>query len=87
MSSVERPVTRAIYLLVLSASEPSPLLPETGDEPIAAAARADTRPAAPVGVRIDFDRIGQRILALNVPAGDYGMLMAGAPGTIFYTDR
>ena len=33
MSSVDRPVTRAIYLAVLSASEPSPLLPETGDEP------------------------------------------------------
>ena len=33
MSSLDRPVRRAIYLAVLSASEPSPLLPETGDEP------------------------------------------------------
>ena len=31
MSSVDRPITRAIYLAVLSAAEPSPLLPETGD--------------------------------------------------------
>ncbi len=34
MSSVDRPVTRAIYLAVLSAGEPSPFLPETGDEPV-----------------------------------------------------
>src|SRR3989441_12635090 len=33
MSSIDRPVRRAIYLAVLSATEPSPLLPETGDEP------------------------------------------------------
>jgi tricorn protease len=33
MSQLDRPLRRAIYLTVLSASEPSPLLPETGDEP------------------------------------------------------
>jgi tricorn protease len=33
MSSLDRPVRRSIYLVVLSANEPSPLLPETGDEP------------------------------------------------------
>src|SRR5205814_8434330 len=33
MSSIDRPVRRAIYLAVLSATEPSPLLPESGDEP------------------------------------------------------
>jgi tricorn protease len=33
MSSIDRPVRRAMYLAVLGASEPSPLLPETGDEP------------------------------------------------------
>src|SRR6266404_2175825 len=33
MSSLDRPVRRAIYLGVLNANEPSPLLPETGDEP------------------------------------------------------
>src|SRR5690606_36281737 len=37
MSSYDRPMTRGVYLAVLSASEPSPLLPETGDEAVAAA--------------------------------------------------
>jgi tricorn protease len=95
MSSVDRPVRRAIYLAVLSASDPSPLLPETGDEPHAAP-RDESRgepAAAPkpdaskaVAVRIDFDGIGQRILAVNVPAGDYSSLVAGAAGTIFYME-
>ena len=81
MSSIDRPVRRAIYLTVLSSSEPSPLLPETGDEPPPPPA-TPPQPAPPapkaVTVRIDFDRIGQRILAVNVPAGDYGSLIAGA---------
>jgi tricorn protease len=95
MSSIDRPVRRAIYLTVLSASEPSPLLPETGDEP-RPAPREETRaeaapqptPATPrtVSVRIDFDRIGQRILAINIPAGDYSNLSAGATGSFYYTE-
>jgi tricorn protease len=95
MSSIDRPVRRAIYLAVLSESEPSPLLPETGDEP-RPAPREETRaepapqptPATPrtVSVRIDFDRIGQRILAINIPAGDYSNLSAGATGSFYYTE-
>lgn len=103
MSSLDRPVRRSIYLVVLSASEPSPLLPETGDEPAppptpaptpAPAATPREEPAArerpdqarAANVRIDFDRIAQRIITVNVPAGDYSSLSAGAPGTIFYTE-
>jgi tricorn protease len=96
MSSLDRPVRRAIYLAVLSASEPSPLLAETGDEPHAAPreeARDESAPrprpdraSGPVAVRIDFAGIGQRILALKVPAGDYTDLTAGGPGMIFYTE-
>ena len=87
MSSLDRPVRRAIYLAVLSASEPSPLLPETGDEPRRAAERTSESPRTPppVTVKIDLDKIGQRIISLNVPAADYGNLKAGAAGTIFYT--
>jgi tricorn protease len=90
MSSLDRPVRRAIYLGVLSATDPSPLLPESGDEPKPAA--EDGAPPAKaeksknVAVRIDFEKIGQRILSLSVPAGDYGNLAAGPAGIIFYTE-
>ena len=96
MSSIDRPVRRAIYLVVLNANEPSPLLPETGDEPPAPPQpRPDAPPAPapatppapkPVNVRIDVNGIGQRILAINVPVGDYSNLAAGAAGSFYYTE-
>src|SRR5437870_4989144 len=92
MSSLDRPVRRAVYIVVLSGSDPSPLLPETGDEPRREEPREDAparpRPerTGPVTVRVDVAGIGQRILALNVPAGDFGNLIAGPPGTLFYTE-
>lgn len=94
MSSIDRPVRRAIYLAVLSASELSPLLPETGDEPRPAPAQEPRPEPMPqptptpraVSVRIDFDQIGQRIIAVNIPAGDYSNLTAGAAGTFYYTE-
>jgi tricorn protease len=97
MSSIDRPVRRAMYLTVLGASEPSPFLPETGEEPTKPPTPAEGGPpaAAPqtssgaprtVNVRIDFDNIGQRILALSIPAGEYGNLTAGAAGSFYYTE-
>ena len=86
MSSLDRPVRREIYLAVLNASEPSPLLPETGDEPKPAAEAPKPDASKNVSVRIDLDKIGQRILALNVPPADRSNLSAGATGIIFYTE-
>ncbi|MDB4916678.1 MAG: Tricorn protease [Gemmatimonadetes bacterium] len=83
MSAVDRPVRRAIYLAVLSASEPSPLLPESTEEP---SAPVSPRTRADSVVRIDVDGIGHRILSLNVPAGDYSGLAAGPAGSFFYTE-
>ena len=89
MSSLDRPVRRAIYMVVLSAGEPSPLLPETGDEKVSSTSVPAEKPkpsTEPALVRIDLDRIQQRILALDVPASDYGHLLPGPAGTIFYTE-
>ena len=84
MSSIDRPVRRSIYLAVLPASEPSPLLPEAGDEPVPAATPSKAKPDSTV--RLDIAGIGQRILSLNVPPGDYSQLEAGPAGTIFYAE-
>jgi len=43
------------------------------------------KPAEPV--RIDFDGIGQRIVALPIPAKPYGDLIAGKAGTIFLVEN
>jgi len=91
MSSMDRPVKRAIYLAVLSSTEPSPLLPESDDE------EPDNKSAnekeedkkgkkKDVNVTIDFEGINQRILALDIPERDYQQLSSGKEGTIFYME-
>ncbi|HEX8354933.1 MAG TPA: hypothetical protein VF611_18645, partial [Pyrinomonadaceae bacterium] len=68
------------------AAEPSADAP-TRQEPPAPGAPAGARPGAPPKkpepVRIDFDGIDQRVLALPVPARDYSGLYAGKAGTFF----
>lgn len=114
MSSDAHPVTRNVYVTVLSRDEPSPIAPESDDESAPDAKSADkkaavgaqdapqTAPAAeplnPVkddpgarkpgaaktpDVRIDFDNIGQRIVALPIPARDYHAMSAGKTGVLF----
>jgi tricorn protease len=49
------------------------------------AAAAEDEESEPVAVRIDFDRLDQRILALPVAAGDYRNLQAG-DGVLWYLE-
>jgi tricorn protease len=94
MSKYDRPDTRSLYVTVLAKGEPSPLLPESDEE--AARVRADSAvaPAAAAGsapvtraVRLDFDGIQQRIIAVpGVTERDYGELRAGPAGTVFFLE-
>jgi tricorn protease len=108
MTSYDHSETFALYFAILKKGEPTPLLPESDEDPgigasgqgrggraggAAGAAdetggQAAPRPAAaPVIVQIDFDNIGQRILAVpGVPARDYSRLRAGAAGSVFYLE-
>jgi tricorn protease len=116
LSSINRPVTRSLYLMVLRKDQPSPLAPQSDEEK---ATGEDSRPDADtsarsedeikqepedteekakaedaraarlvkdVVVRIDAENIGQRILALPIPPGDYTKLVAGKAGTIFLVE-
>jgi tricorn protease len=85
MSSLQRPVTRNVYLAVLSKSEPSPLAPESDEEKPASSDTKKPEDAAKkeVAVHIDFEGISQRILALPVPARNYVSMSAGKAGTLF----
>ncbi|HEV2387489.1 MAG TPA: PDZ domain-containing protein [Candidatus Acidoferrales bacterium] len=93
MSSFPHPVTRDVYVAVLRKDLPSPLAPESDDEKAGgvaaaspsgeAASKPGEKPAPPPEVRIDFESISQRILALPIPAANYVDLEAGKPGQIF----
>jgi len=98
MSSNEHPVTRSAYVVVLDKDLPSPLAPESDDEKVDKdqAAGADTSKdekakddkakEKPVVVKIDAEGIGQRILALPVPARNYVKMTAGKSGVLFLSE-
>lgn len=99
VGSISRPQSRSIYLAVLAKSEASPLAPESDEEKVEekadeekkpepkpdAAKPADAKagPAKVPDVKIDWDKINQRILALPLPARRYVGLQVGKPGILF----
>jgi tricorn protease len=98
MSSINRPVTRSVYVAVLRKDLPSPLAPESDEEKPEEAARKpeeakkaeEAKQAAEKkdadNVRLDVAGISQRILALPIPARNYVGLMAGKAGVLFLVE-
>ncbi len=90
MSAFPHQTTRSVYVVVLKKGEASPLAPESDEEKVAEEKKDEApKPPAkkePVTVTIDFDRIGQRILALPIPARNYVGMGAAKPGIIFIAE-
>lgn len=94
MSSTGRPVSRSVYVMVLRKDIPSPLGPESDEEKEAPAekpeAKKEEKPAEKkdekVAVTIDFEGIGQRILALPVEPRNYAWLGVGKTGIVFLAE-
>jgi tricorn protease len=92
MSNADMMATSNIYLAVLPKGVVSPLARESDEEtapqpaeaaPVAATAAAAKKDEA-LSVRIDFDGLTQRILALPTGAAGYFNLAAGKSGEIYY---
>ena len=105
--SFNHPVTRSIYVIVLSKDQSSPLAPESDDEKSPEEKKNEdakdsgkdkdkkdsdkegvekagaAKPAEKVEVKIDFENIGQRILALPLPPRRYEGLQIGKAGVLF----
>jgi tricorn protease len=79
--------SRSVYAVVLKADEASPLAPESDEEKAQDEKPAAPRPPGakpdPVTVKVDFDKILQRIVALPMAARSYQGLFVGRTGTIF----
>ncbi len=94
MSSMHRPLSRHLYVAVLSAHEPSPLAPRSDEEPVESDQAKDKKKkgkkgedeeqVAPVVVRVDAEGLTRRILALPVPAGMLDGLQVGGDGRVFF---
>ena len=96
MTSDEHPVTRSVYAAVLSRDEPSPVAPQSdedkgvgktetpakADKSKSDKHKADETPH----IKVDFDGIGQRIVALPIPARNFARLWAGKTGVLFLAE-
>jgi len=78
--------TFALYLAVLKKSDPSPLLPESDEEPgVSTVVTKESKETTVPSVHIDFDGIQQRILTVSgVPTRVYAQLKAGVAGSVFF---
>lgn len=86
MTSQDRPVTRSVYVTVLRKDLPSPLKPESDEDKGIEHSKGkdeedkeDTTPR----VRIDFDGLSQRILALPIEPANYVGMVGGTKGTLY----
>ncbi len=100
MTSIDRPVTRAVYVAVLRKDLPSPLAPESDEEKAEEKKDDKTGQAGdqskdkdkdrekkePVKVTIDFENLSQRILALPIPERNYQGLTAGKEGILYLVE-
>src|SRR5262249_26370127 len=97
--SFTHPLTRSVYLMVLSKDQSSPLAPESDDEKSSEEKKKEDesksgpgkdekdkdkpKPVEKVEVKIDFENIGQRILALPIPPRRYEGLQIGKAGILY----
>ncbi len=85
MSSYDHPITRALYVIVLSKDEVSPIAPRSDEEKDKPKEEPKKDGVIPV-VRIDMDGISNRILAVDIPLRNYTALYNSPDGYLLYTE-
>jgi len=99
LSSIDRRITRSLYVAVLRKDLPSPLAPESDEEKkeekkaeeekskkSKEKEKAEEEKKKETAFRVDLENIGQRILSLPVPARDYRSLHTADKGILFYLE-
>ncbi len=90
MSSYGRPTTHGLYAAILAEDTPSPLLPESDEEPVDGDGGEDDKDEAEDEAEdepmdVDLGGIENRIVDLGVRPMPHGALQAGPEGTVFFT--
>jgi tricorn protease len=99
MLSYDRPVTSNVYVIVLRKDLPSPLAPESDEEGESKSEAPKTDAIKPEGkenekekekppapVKVDFEKISQRILSMPLPARNYSQLIPGKESVFFLVE-
>jgi tricorn protease len=98
MLSYDRPVTSSVYIVVLRKDLPSPLAPLSDEEGAAKTespkndeakteSKDKEKEKPPAIVKVDFEKISQRILAMPIPARNYSELQTGKEGVLFLLEE
>ncbi len=83
-SSMLSKPTFAGYITVLREDDPTPFPLKSDEEPDStSAAKKKKDTTNNKAVRIDFENIDARILALPIPQGDYSYMISGPAGSVF----
>ncbi len=89
MTAMSKAFTSSVYMIVLRRDLPSPLMKESDEEkteePEGAKKKETPAKEAPE-VKIDFEKIGQRTLALPLPPRNYRELIPGKEGVLFVVE-
>jgi tricorn protease len=92
MTSIGRPTASSVYGIVLQKDHPSPVAPQSDEEPdagvFAAPASKDKAHKGgdddkPEPITIDWDGLDQRIVSLPIDRANYVDMQAGEAGTLF----
>ncbi len=97
MTSVRRPLEYGVYMAVLSAEDPSPLAAKSDDEEIEKDEEDESKDDKKdkleeeteedsLSVRIDFEGLDQRIIALDIPVKAYREIESGVKGKIYIAE-
>lgn len=94
MSSYDPDITRSLYCIVLAKDGKSPILPNSDDEEVKELKTENEDKEEEkeeskdgVDVKIDFDGIAQRIVALNMPSRNYAGLENGPEKCVFVAEQ
>ena len=84
MTSMARPVTSSVYAAVLQKDVPSPTAPESDEEGDGGAPEGGAKKKkGPAELRIDFDGIDQRIVAMPIDRANWQDLQVADSGAVF----
>lgn len=73
-----------IYLLPLASDQKNPFFPKTGDEEEGKEEKPKDKDGEPPAVRIDFDGLAGRAVALPIPPGEPGVLIGARNGVYHF---
>jgi len=83
MTAMSKAFTSSPYLIVLRRDLPSPLMKESDEEKAEETPEPASKKKETPVVKIDFEKIGQRTLALPLPPRNYRELIPGKEGVLF----